>query len=113
MQTIFCRTTAKDEQSFFLKTDGKVYFIFSQGFRRSVKEHFFNGLPIDSCFDYSLSSSHAVRRTLDKLKTYIPYVEKEYGLAILDKTKNKFYPGKKRKLLNYKNSYTEDPTWEY
>lgn len=42
--TVFCKTTAKATQSFFVKVGGKEYFLFQQDFRKSNKEFFRNGV---------------------------------------------------------------------
>lgn len=86
---ITCRTTEKGIQTFYVNVDGKQYFLFSQKYRRSVKEHFWNGITINQINDYSNVTSHSVKRTLDKLPSYIHYIEKEYDVAIYKKTKNK------------------------
>ena len=36
--TVFCKTTAKATQSFFVKVGGRDYFLFQQDFRKSNKE---------------------------------------------------------------------------
>ena len=84
---ILCRTTAKEMQSLYFKADGKEYYLFSQDFRRSVKAYYQAGVTVDRALDYSASESRAVRRTMKKLRAYIPYVEKEHGICILTKTK--------------------------
>ena len=38
--TIYCETTAKGVQSFFINANGETHFLFSQNFRRGVKEYF-------------------------------------------------------------------------
>ena len=38
--TVFCKTTAKATQSFFVKVGGREYFLFQQDFRKSNKEFF-------------------------------------------------------------------------
>lgn len=89
MDTVFCRTTAKGIQTFYVKANNIEYFLFSQAFRSSVKKHFENGVSLRDCSNYSSSKSFSVRKTLDKLKVYLPYVEKEYGIALYEKTKKK------------------------
>ena len=86
---IFCKTMEKDTHSFYICVNGKEYFLFNQAYRRSVKEHFWNGLSLNQINDYSSVTSAAVKRTLDKLPSYIHYIEKEYDIAIYKKTKEK------------------------
>lgn len=83
---IFSKITQKGKQSLYLKTNGKEYYLFSQNYRRSVKEYYSTPITVDRALDFSYGDGHAVRRTMEKLRTYIPYVEKEYGINVLDKT---------------------------
>lgn len=108
MDKTFCKTTSKGVQSFYLSVNNKDYFLFSQAYRVTVREHFRYGLSINECLDYRQTKSCAVRRTLDKLKVYIPYVEKEYGVAVFNKTKNKRDRRiRKDYLLKYNDYYSE------
>ena len=85
--TIYCRTTDKAIQSFYLKTQGKTHFLFSQNFRRGVKKFFQDGVCIDLALDHARAhGDNAILNTMDKLPAYIRYVEREYGLKVLRKT---------------------------
>lgn len=84
---IYCKTTNKGIQSFFLVADNKEYYLFQQDYRVSVKEYFASGISINETTNYSNARGVAVKKTLDKIKAYIPYIEKEYGIAIMNKTK--------------------------
>ena len=82
-----CRTVEKGKQTFFVNVNGKEYFLFQQDFRKSVKEFFQNGVNVNAINDYSSAHSTAVRKTIDKLPTYLHYIEKEYDVEIYEKTK--------------------------
>ena len=84
---VMCRTVEKGQQAFFVKVDGKEYFLFQQEFRKSVKDFFQNGVSVNATNNYSSAHSTAVRRTLDKLPCYLHYIEKEYDVEIYEKTK--------------------------
>ena len=84
---VMCRTVEKGQQAFFVKVDGKEYFLFQQEFRKSVKDFFQNGVSVNATNNYSSAHSTAVRRTLDKLPSYLHYIEKEYDVEIYEKTK--------------------------
>ena len=109
---IYCKTVARGQQAFYLVVDNKEYYLFSQDYRVSVKNYFMSGISIRETGNYSNAPGMAVRRTLDKLKNYIPYIEKEYGIAVMNKTKKKQSQIKcnpyKRQSFNWK---TID--WEY
>lgn len=83
---IFSKITEKGKQSLYLKTNGKEYYLFSQNYRRSVKEYYSTPISLDRALDFSCGDGHAVRRTMEKLRAYIPYVEKEYNISVLNKT---------------------------
>ena len=84
---IFCKETTLGVHDFYVQAEGQTYFLFRQDFKKSVKEFFANGVSVNEISKYSLAHSAVVRNTLDKLPTYIKYVEKEYGVAIYEKTK--------------------------
>ena len=95
---IICREVKSGTLSFYVKADGKEYFLFQQEFKKSVYDYFVNGISVSLASDYSMAHSHTVRKTLDKLPTYLHFIEKEYGVEIYEKTsqrkslrKNKAY----------------------
>ena len=96
---IFCKETTLGVHDFYVQVDGQNYFLFRQDFKKSVKDFFANGVSVNEINKYSLAHSAVVRNTLDKLPIYIKYVEKEYGVAIYEKTKT---PSKSRAQKGYK-----------
>ena len=86
---VICRKTNEDTLTFFVSVNGKEYFLFNQEYRQSVKEYFKNGLDMRSISKYSNAYSQVVQKILDKLPPYIHYIEKEYEIAIFEKTKKK------------------------
>ena len=108
---IYCKTVAIGLQAFYLVADNKEYYLFSQDYRASVKEYFFAGRSINETKDFGGVHSVAVRRTLEKLRVYIPYIEKEYGITVMEKTKKrqlKKPAAYKRTAFNWKQY-----DWEY
>ena len=103
MTKVFCVTVSKGTQAFFVKVNGKNYYLFQQAFKRSNKEYFAGGVEIHSISKFSNVHSTAVRDTLDKLPAYIRYVESEHGVSIYEKTKLK----EKRQKL--KTAYKRTP----
>lgn len=105
--SIFCKTTAKGEQSFYLRSDAKTYYLFTQNYRASVKQHYAGGVSVNRALDYSSGIGKSVRKTMEKLRAYIPYVEKEYGICVLDKTQKKH-----TKKKTAKRSPRDDNAWD-
>lgn len=85
--TVYCRTTAKGVQSFYIRAEGKTYFLFQQDYRVSNRDYFRKGVRLDDLGRYAGAHSASVRKTLDKLPAYIRYIEKEYGIAVYERTK--------------------------
>jgi hypothetical protein len=92
--TVFSKTTAPREQSLYLKANGKEYYLFSQNYRRAVKEYYSTPVALDRALDFSCSNGLPVRKTMEKLRAYIPYIEREYGVSVLKKTKKAQRPNK-------------------
>ena len=84
---IFCKTVEKGTHEYYVVVDGETYYLFRQPYRASNKEFFGNGVSVDRINNYSGVHSSSVRKTMDKLPSYIRFVEKEYGIAIYDKTR--------------------------
>ena len=95
--TIYCETTAKGVQSFFINANGETHFLFSQNFRRGVKDYFERGVRIDEAINFKRSNGNsAIIHTMEKLPTYIRYVEREYGMEVLRRTARKNQTYKRR-----------------
>ena len=84
---VYCITTEKGIQSFYLEACGETHYLFSQNFRRGVKEYFGAGVHLDAAIDYSRAGHDAaVLRTMRKLPSFIKYIEKEYGIEVFRQT---------------------------
>ena len=103
---IYCETTAKGEQTYYLMADGKRYFLFRQAFRKSNKIIFEQGVCLFDLKKIRKNSSHSVRRTAEKLPPYIRYIEQEYGLCLMENTKRK-KDGWKSSKKYIKNDYID------
>lgn len=87
---IYCKPTAQGIHSFYLCSEEGEFFLFSQSYHKGVQKYFSKGVRLDAARDYSKSNrDSAIVKTMNKLPMYIKYIEKEYGVAILEKTKKK------------------------
>ena len=86
---IYCRTTAKDTQSYYLAYGKENYFLFDCAFRRSNKEFFAPGRYIDEILDARRHASKSVRRISVRLIGYAKYIESEHGISIFQQTARK------------------------
>lgn len=85
---VICKEHSRGTLSFYAMDNGKEYFLFNQEFKKTVYDYFMNGVNVSLTSNYSVAHSHTVRKTLDKLPSYLRYVEKEYDLEIYEKTKS-------------------------
>ena len=83
---IYCKTTEKGKQTFYLSFNGKDYFLFTQKYRVSNKDYFSKRVFLDNALNHSMTKSRSVRKTMTKLIPYIRYIEQEYGIVVLRKT---------------------------
>ena len=87
---IICRHPVYDMHDFYLCTPEGEYFLFRQGYRQGPEDFFSEGVRLDRALDFTLCRKNsALLRTMKKLPVYIRYVEKEYGLTILEQTRRK------------------------
>lgn len=91
MTTIFCKTTNKGEQSFYIDSDRSLYYLFSQKFCRSNKDYFERGVRLDKIYDFSHVHSAAIIATMEKLQKYVLQIEKQEGLVIRRQTEKKYF----------------------
>lgn len=87
---IYCEPTARGVYTFFLVVNGKEYYLFSQNYRKGVHAYYSKGVSLTQAVNYSKThNDSALIRTMSKLPMYIKYVEKEYGIEVLERTKKK------------------------
>jgi hypothetical protein len=88
--TVYCTTTEKSVQTFYLVADGKEYYLFRQNYRRSVAEYYRCGVTVNEAINFGRSKHNtALINTMEKLPAYIRYIEKEYGIEVLKQTAKK------------------------
>ena len=89
MTIVFCRRTEKNHD-FYVRTDGNDFYLFSQKRRKSVGEFYEKGVILDKAINHGIGRPDwAIHHTMDKLVPYIRYIESEYKISILKKTKNR------------------------
>lgn len=87
---IYCKRNTNGRDSFYLESEGERYWLFDQNHRKGVNEHFGKGLFLTDALSHRKAGCDgAVCKTISKLPAYIKYVEKEYGIAVLERTKKR------------------------
>lgn len=88
---IYCKATAQGVHSFFLTTQEGEFFLFNQSYRKGVQTYFGKGVSLTESRNFAKSNhDSAIIKTMSKLPTYIRYIEKEYGVLVLNQTKKRY-----------------------
>ncbi len=89
MTRIYCNRK-DDMHVFYIKLDQQDYYLFSQKYRAGVDRFYKNGVPLDKGIRHGIGKTdYALHQTIDKIKRHIRYIEKEYAVEILNRTKLK------------------------
>jgi hypothetical protein len=88
---IICRDSSiKGIINFYAEDDTRSYFLFQQKFRHSTYNFYKKGIPMRQAFSHRTTHrDKAIAYVIRRLPAQISYVEKEYGVAILNRTKAK------------------------
>ena len=88
---IICRDSSiKGIINFYAENSTQSYFLFQQKFRHSTYNFYRKGIPMKQAFSHrSTHRDKAIEQVIRRLPAQISYVEKEYGIAILNKTKSR------------------------
>lgn len=89
MANVYCKSLGFNQVGFFLRVNGKEYYLFKQRYYKSLWDYFSGGADIDMLFSKAGKHSYAVREAKLKLPSYIAYVEREEGVQVLAKSKRK------------------------
>lgn len=94
---IKCKIDKKGGNSFYVSCSGKEYYLFSQSYHKGVNSFFSGGKSIQNVFNNrSAKKDHYIIKTIEKMKPYIKYVEKENNIKILNSSIEKDVINKRR-----------------
>ena len=83
---IYCKTTDKGIQSYYL-TDGRNnYYLLNSDYRKSNMQFFMHGKYIQEVLDAKRHKSASVSRASVRIISAVKYIESEYGICVLHKT---------------------------
>lgn len=70
---------------FYANAGNEEIYIFTRKYKKSLYSYFCNGVPMRDLFDYSkVRRNKAATKTLDQLRTYLRFVEKEYSVKLFN-----------------------------
>ena len=87
---ILCKIEVSGYHSLYLVTENKEYYLFRQAYRKGVAEYYRSGVYLDDAIDFSKARGNtSIKNTMSKLISHIRYAEKEFGIAVLDRTRRR------------------------
>ena len=76
--------------AFYLRVGNESYYLFNQKWRSDVKRYFTAGVSVDRALKQNTRKTPTcIRRVVEKLPGYIHYIEQEYDVVVLNKTKKR------------------------
>lgn len=85
--TIYCRELNRGTLYFYVSMNGEEHYLFGQSFRLSLWNRYRYSVRLDDALDWGKCRTFADRKVCEKLFKNIPYIEKEYGLVLLRKSR--------------------------
>ena len=87
MTTIYCKQNSNGKTEFYMVANGVHYYLFSQKKYCGVTKFYRNGVCLKDAINHKRGrSDYAIHKTMTKLPSYIRYIEKEYGIAVFDRS---------------------------
>ncbi len=89
-EKIICKPTKKGVQTFYLIIGNESYYLFAQAYRKGVAKFYRNGVWLDKAMKHSKAHNDtAIMKAMDKIPKYVRYLEKEYDMEILMRTRKR------------------------
>ena len=93
MTTIYCKRNGSEAQTldFYVVKDREEFFLFSQKkIYAGLEKHYSRGVSLNDAINHSKGKTdYMIHKTMTKLPVYLRYVEKEYGITLLDQSKKR------------------------
>ena len=90
MTKIYCRRNGTNTLDFYVTNKGYEYYLFSQKVYLGVEKHFKNGVALNDAINHRKGrGDYMIHKTKSKLPIFIKYVEREYGIALLEQSKKR------------------------
>lgn len=87
---VYCKCNDRGLLDFYLRTSEQDLFMFSQKNKYGSREFFEKGVSLEKALDMTKSRrNYAILLVMEKLPTYLRFLEKEHNIQLLQKTKSK------------------------
>lgn len=87
---IYCTKQTNGKLNFYVEVKGKVLYLFTQSFHVDVHSYYSKRRTLNEALDFSRGHySRSMAKVMEKLPSYLRYVEQEEDLILLRKTAKK------------------------
>ena len=77
---------------FYLHANGETHYMFDQTFHNTVYDYYRDGVSVDQAINYSFAKGNAaLQRAMDRIPAQLQYLENEYNVVALQKSKTKAF----------------------
>ena len=88
--TVFCKNPERGVLHFYVSNEIEEHYLFEHRFSYSLYSFFGDPIDIDEALDFTKArNNHAVLSIMDKLISYIRFIEQEYEITLLRLTERK------------------------
>ena len=88
--TVFCKNPERGVLHFYVSGEGDEHYLFSHRFSTSLFRYFGSPVCVDEALDFTLARENpAVLSVMEKLISYIHFIEQEYEVTLLRITERK------------------------
>jgi hypothetical protein len=84
---VYCTQPVRGKLYFRVASAGEDHYLFTQPFRLSLWNRYRFGVRLEDALDWSRCGTPAGRKVCEKLFKWIRSIEKEYGIALLRKSR--------------------------
>ncbi len=87
---IYCTGNGNKQLNFYVKQGGESHFLFTQRFNSTAYDFYKNGVSLDKAMSFKYSKKlncSIMTKVSEKITRYLKYIEKEYDMIILEKTR--------------------------
>ena len=103
MFTVFCMKR-NDLHDFYIADGRNDRYLFSQKYKKIIDDYYRHGVALNKAITHSGNvDSKMIHHTMEKLKLYIKYLEREHEIVVLNCTKRKVYGIDLKKEMRHGN----------
>ena len=110
---IVCKKIDFNTQALYVDVKGVEHFLLQRSYKNECREFFKQGYYLTDNINYSKLHNSAFKKMLDKIPSYIKYLENILGVPLYEKTKQKNNRITRKKKIKEINYYSKQECFDY